>query len=295
MSNAVAAPADASRRQSLVLRLLVFEGLINLSVLIMKLVVGLATGSVAILADAFHSLTDVANNVIAWIVMRTASRPADRNHPYGHQKFEMLAVFVLAVLLAAVGLEIAGRALSRTAAAPVGSGWGLVVMLLVLVINIALSLWQRFWAKRLDSQILLADASHTFADVLTTVVVILGWQLSARGYPWLDAVCALGVAAMILYLAYRLFRDAVPVLVDEIAIEPELLDTAIRDIPGVITVPRVRSRWVGTERAADVIVTVDASLTTGQSHEIADAVEAKLARELGIQDVTVHVEPETST
>ena len=113
MPNAVAAPADASRRQKLVLRLLVFEGLVNLSVLIIKLLVGLATGSVAVLADAFHSLTDVANNVIAWIVMRTASRPADRTHPYGHQKFEMLAVFMLAVLLAVVGLEIAGRALSR--------------------------------------------------------------------------------------------------------------------------------------------------------------------------------------
>ena len=292
MSNAAAAPTNASR-QALVLRLLVFEGLVNVAVLIMKLVVGLATGSVAILADALHSLTDVANNVIAWIVMRTASRPADRKHPYGHQKFEMLAVFVLAVLLATVGLEIAGRALGRSAEPPVGSGWGLLLMLLVLVINIALTLWQRFWARRLDSKILMADASHTFADVLTTVVVILGWQLSARGYPWLDAVCALGVAAMILYLAYRLFRDAVPVLVDEIAIEPELLVAAIRVVPGVIDVPRVRSRWVGTERAADVIVTVDAALSTGQSHEIADAVEAKLTSDLGIRDITVHVEPHT--
>ena len=124
-------------------------------------------------------------------------------------------------------------------------------------------------------------------------VLIHGWQLSARGYPWLDAVCALGVAAMILYLAYRLFRDAVPVLVDEIAIEPELLVAAIRVVPGVIDVPRVRSRWVGTERAADVIVTVDAALSTGQSHEIADAVEAKLTSDLGIRDITVHVEPHT--
>ncbi len=291
MSNVEAAPSNASRRQALVLRLLIFEGLVNVAVLVMKLVVGLATGSVAVLADALHSLTDVANNVIAWIVMRTASQPADRNHPYGHQKFEMLAVFVLAVLLAAVGLEIAGRALSRSAEPPIDSGWGLLVMLLVLVINIALTIWQRWWATRLDSRILMADASHTFADVLTTVVVILGWQLSARGYPWLDAVCALGVAAMIFYLAYRLFRDAVPVLVDEIAIEPERLVAAIRDVSGVIDVPRVRSRWVGTERAADVIVTVDASLTTGQSHEIADAVEAKLASDLGIRDITVHVEP----
>ena len=282
---------DASRRPVLVLRLLVVEGLVNLSVLAMKLTVGLTTGSVAVLADALHSLTDVANNVIAWIVMRTASRPADRRHPYGHQKFEMLAVFVLAVLLAAVGLEIAGRAISKTTTPPAESGWGLTVMLVVLAINIALTVWQRHWATKLDSKILMADASHTFADVLTTVVVILGWQLSARGYPWLDSVCALGVAAMIFYLAFRLFRDAIPVLVDEIAIEPEVLTASICQVPGVIDVRRVRSRWVGTERAADVIVTVEASMTTRQSHDIANAVESMLAEDFGVRDTTVHVEP----
>ena len=284
---------DASRRPVLVLRLLVVEGLVNLSVLAMKLTVGLTTGSVAVLADALHSLTDVANNVIAWIVMRTASLPADRRHPYGHQKFEMLAVFVLAVLLAAVGLEIAGRAISRTTTPPAESGWGLTVMLVVLAINIALTVWQRHWATKLDSKILMADASHTFADVLTTVVVVLGWQLSARGYPWLDSVCALGVAAMIFYLAFRLFRDAIPVLVDEIAIEPEVLTASICQVPGVIDVRRVRSRWVGTERAADVIVTVEASMTTRQSHDIANAVESMLAEDFGVRDTTVHVEPHT--
>ena len=293
MGDAVADTVDASRRPVLVLRLLVVEGLVNLSVLAMKLTVGLTTGSVAVLADALHSLTDVANNVIAWIVMRTASRPADRRHPYGHQKFEMLAVFVLAVLLAAVGLEIAGRAISKTTTPPAESGWGLTVMLVVLAINIALTVWQRHWATKLDSKILMADASHTFADVLTTVVVILGWQLSARGYPWLDSVCALGVAAMIFYLAFRLFRDAIPVLVDEIAIEPEVLTASICQVPGVIDVRRVRSRWVGTERAADVIVTVEASMTTRQSHDIANAVESMLAEDFGVRDTTVHVEPHT--
>ena len=285
---------DASRRPVLVLRLLVVEGLVNLSVLAMKLTVGLTTGSVAVLADALHSLTDVANNVIAWIVMRTASLPADRRHPYGHQKFEMLAVFVLAVLLAAVGLEIAGRAISRTTTPPAESGWGLTVMLVVLAINIALTVWQRHWATKLDSKILMADASHTFADVLTTVVVVLGWQLSARGYPWLDSVCALGVAAMIFYLAFRLFRDAIPVLVDEIAIEPEVLTASICQVPGVIDVRRVRSRWVGTERAADVIVTVEASMTPRQSHDIANAAESMLAEDFGVRDTTVHVEPHTA-
>lgn len=282
---------NTADKNSKVLRLLVLEGLANLCVLCMKLAVGLATGSMAIFADALHSLTDVANNVIGWIVIRASNQPADREHPYGHQKFEMLAVFVLAVLLATIGFEIATRALTRDSSPPAMSDWGLYVMLAVLGINIVISVVQRYWAKKLESSILMADASHTLSDVLTTVVVIIGWQLSSRGLPWLDAACALGVAAMIFYLAFGLFRDAVPVLVDEIAIEPEKLTAAVRRVPGVIDVPRVRSRWIGPERAVDVIVTVKPALPTVQSHEIADAVETLLEKEFDVTDITVHVEP----
>lgn len=282
----------SEKRNRLVLRLLVLEGAANVAVLGLKAAVGFTTGSMAILADAVHSLTDVANNVIAWIVIRASNQPADREHPYGHQKFEMLAVFFLAVLLAAIALEIAVQAVTRDAEPPAISAWGLYVMLAVLVINVALATWQRHWANKLESSILMADASHTSADVLTTVVVIVGWQLSLRGYPWLDTACALGVSAMILYLAFGLFKNAVPVLVDEIAIEPEELTDAIGKLPGVIEVLRVRSRWIGAERAVDVIVTVAPSMPTVQSHDIADAIERLLESEFEVTDITVHVEPD---
>lgn len=286
-----AAPEDPDRRVSAVLRCLVIEALANLLVLALKLTVGIATGSLAILADALHSLTDVANNVIGVIAMRESARPADREHPYGHQKFEILAVFVLAVLLATVGIEIATRAIARGAPLPSTSGWTLGLMLGVLVVNVAITAWQRHWAKKLASPILAADATHTLADVLTTVVVILGWQFAARGWPWLDTLCALGVSAMIFWLAYGLFRNAVPVLVDAYAIEPEALTAAIARVPGVIDVPRVRSRWIGPARAVDVIVTVKPRLPTVESHAIADSIEALLERDFDAADVTVHVEP----
>jgi cation diffusion facilitator family transporter len=240
-----------------------------------------------------HSLTDVANNIIAWVVIRASHEPADREHPYGHHKFEVLAVFVLATLLATVAIELGIRALTRDAQYPAMSTWGLYIMTAVLVINIIVASWQRVWAKRLNSSILLADASHTFSDVLTTIVVIVGWQLSVRGYPWLDTACALGVSAMILYLAFGLFRNVVPVLVDEMAIEPEELTDAISQINGIMDVPRVRSRWIGSERAVDVIVTVAPSMPTIQSHAIADEVEALLETKFDVRDITVHVEPKT--
>jgi len=280
-----------AEKERQVLRIILLEGAANLCVLAMKLVVGFATGSMAIFADALHSLTDVANNVIAWIVIRASNQPADREHPYGHRKFEVVAVFVLATLLATVAVELGIRAVTQETQNVTMSGWNLYVMLIVLVVNFLLSTWQRGWAKRLHSQILLADASHTFADVLITSVVIAGWLLSVRGYPWLDTVCALGVSIMIMYLAFGLFRNVIPVLVDEIAIEPERLTEAIMQVPGVIDVPRVRSRWIGTERAVDVIVTVAPTLPTVKSHEIADGVERLLEQEFDVADISVHVEP----
>ena len=275
-----------------VLRVIVIEGLANLLVLAVKTFVGLSVGSMAILADALHSLTDVANNIIAFIVIRASRQPADRKHPYGHQKFEVLAVFVLATLLAVIAVEVASRAFTRGTAEVGDSGLGLYLMIGVLVVNVVLSAWQRRWALRLNSPILLADASHTFSDVLITLVVIAGWQLSARGLPWLDTLCAVGVALMILYLAWGLFKRVIPALVDEQAIEPELVVKAVLAVPGVERVPRVRSRWIGPDRAVDVVVTVAAEMTTADSHDIADRIERLLEREFEVADSTVHVEPE---
>lgn len=96
-------------------------------------------------------------------------------------------------------------------------------MIGVLGVNLALALWQGCWARRLNSDILHADAHHTMADVLTTVVVIGGWQFAARGYSWLDTVLTISMAGFVLILAYRLFKRVVPILVDRIAAEPEML------------------------------------------------------------------------
>lgn len=272
-------------------RIILIEGVANLVVLFAKLFVGLTTGSLAVLGDAIHSLTDVANNIVAWVVIRISAKPADREHPYGHRKFEGLAVFVLATLLAVLAVELAIHALRRDISEPTIQPWTLPLMLSVLGINIALSTWQRYWARRLNSTILLADASHTFADVLTTVVVILGWQLSARGFVWLDTLCALGVSAFVLYLAFSLFKRVTPVLVDKMAVAPEMLSATIAAVPGVDDVSRVRSRWIGSSSAVDVIITVTPIMSTIESHRVAEAVESALEAEFGIQDITVHVEP----
>ena len=279
------------QRDKDVRHVILIEGSANIIVLLAKVVVGITTGSLAIIGDAIHSLTDVVNNVIAWIVIRLSSMPPDREHPYGHRKFETLAVFFLASLLIVLAFELALHAIRKDDSEIVTSGWELGVMLTVLVVNIFLAIWQRQRARLLKSEILLADASHTFSDVLTTIVVIAGWQLSAMGYLWLDRVCAFAVSLLVFYLAYCLFRRALPVLVDQFALDPELLSSSVREIPGVRQVRRVRSRWIGQDKSIDLVISVDSDLTTDKSHRIATSIELLVEERFGVSDVSVHVEP----
>ena len=223
--------------------------------------------------------------------MKHSAKPADREHPYGHRKFETLAVLGLAILLVVLAFELALQAIRRETVEVVSGSVEIGLMLLVLLVNIALASWQRYWATRLDSSILQADASHTFADVLTTLVVIAGWQLSAMGYLWLDQLCALGVSLFILYLAWGLFKKVAPILVDEYAVDPEEIMGLVGQIPGVKAVDRVRSRWIGNEASIDMVIYVGRQLTTEESHQICDKVESLIEREFSVTDISIHVEP----
>jgi cation diffusion facilitator family transporter len=261
---------------------------------LVKVIVGINTGSVAILSEAFHSFTDLVNNVVALILQRFASAPPDEQHPYGHHKFEYLAVFGLAVVISMVGFEIALRALFRNADDVVTqSGAQLALLLGVFGLNVVVAIWEARQARRYDSDLLRADARHTLSDVLTTFVVILGWQVAARGYLWVDTVLSLLVAGIVFYLAYGLFARAIPILVDAAIIAPEVLAQRARSVRGVREVGRIRSHYAGSHKVVDVTVRVDAGLSTGHSHEIADAVEAVLKTALGDGEleVIVHVEP----
>lgn len=282
---------DEARDQA-VRGVIVVEGLANLAVLILKLVVGLTTGSLAILADAVHSFSDLANNIVVWFVLKLSVEPPDRKHPYGHRKFETVAVFALAVLLFVIAIEVVLRAVQRGSPNVAQSTEALVVMLVVLAINIGISVWERRRARDLNSDILHADASHTFSDALTTIVVIVGWQLSVFGMPWMDTLCAFGVAGLIAYLAIGLLKKVLPVLVDEYAIEPRAISSNAMTVPGVKSVRQVRSRWLGSGVAVDMILTVDPAISAAEAHDISDTVEELIGDCFQVDDISIHIEPD---
>ena len=284
---------DLARVEQLraVQRVLLIEGVCNLVVLIAKTAVGLATSSTAVLGDAAHSLADLANNGVALVAVRISGTPPDREHPYGHHRYESLAVFFLATLRGILALEIGVRGLAQDRAVT-GSTWGLALMLGVLGVNIGVVSWEGRQARRLDSDLLRADARHTFSDALVTIAVIAGWQLAALGYTWLDSAFTLLVSGLILSLAYDLFRRAIPVLVDHVALDPAALSAAVSAIPGGRSTRRVRSRAGPGAARIDVVVSGDPGLSTAESHAIADTIERTLAEQFGAGEVTVHIEPE---
>jgi cation diffusion facilitator family transporter len=232
------------------------------------------------------------NNVIAYMLLGVASAPPDREHPYGHRKFEALAVFAIGVVVAMMSLQVFIRAVSGATVSIDQSRVGLALMLVVLTVNIGFTAWEHRQAVRLDSPLLRADATHTLSDVAVTIAVIAGWQLAVRGHPWVDSLLAIGVAAFVMWLAVGLFRRSVPVLVDARAIDPAVIHDAVADIDGIRRIAVVGSHQAGSQLLVEVLVSVPGEMTTMASHRIADLVERRIGERLAGVRVMVHIEPD---
>ncbi|XOV78613.1 MAG: cation diffusion facilitator family transporter [Aestuariibacter sp.] len=270
---------------------LLIEGSVNLLVTLCKLYVGVSVGSMAIIADAFHSATDTLDNVIAWFAHRIAVKPADTDHPYGHRKFEFLAIFMLGILLVVVALEVVWHALTSVNTQPQQSVVGVVLLLASAGVSLGLALFERFHAAKNHSRLLSADAKHSFADSLVSLSALLGWQFALLGFIWIDSLTAVFIAGFILYLAYTLFRETIPILVDQAAIWERDLIKAAAAVPGVVRVKKVRSRSTGEGIIVEIKAAVAPHINTRASHQIADQLEVDLTKRFNLLDVIVHIEP----
>src|SRR5436853_5194726 len=214
-----------------------------------KFVVGVAIGSLALISEALHSSVDLVATVITWLVVRVSDQPADEEHHYGHGKIESLsALGVIALLyVLAGGILVESWSRLREGAPPPTLP---VIPFAVLLIDIAVNFWRaralHRTARATQSQALAADALHFASDVLGSIAVIAGLVLTALGYPWGDTAAAIAVAVMISILGLRLGRSTVETLLDR-APEgaAEKATAAIRSVPGVVGVERLRVRMVG--------------------------------------------------
>jgi cation diffusion facilitator family transporter len=265
-----------------------------------KLVTGLVTGSLAFVAEAVHSGTDLIAALLTLFAVRVAVRPPDREHHYGHGKAEHLAALGESAFLIIVSVAIAAESLRRLITGD-GHGvdatwWAFVVIALVIVIDGARTVASRRAAQRFASPAFAANALHFASDLAGSLAVLVGLILVSAGQQSADAAAALFVAALVILSALRLARQSVDVLMDRTKVEAEQqIRAALSRLPDPVELRRIRVRHAAGRNFADLVVGVPSDAGVTQAHAIADEVEEVVEGSLPGTDVVVHVEPTEST
>lgn len=268
---------------------------LNLAVAVAKLAYGSLSHSAAMEADGFHSLFDGASNVIGLVGMWFAARPADAGHPYGHEKYETFAAAVIGALLVVAAVSVGREAvasLTGTGVAADVTAVSFAVMLGTLAVNIGVTAWERRAGRRLGSEVLVADASHTLSDVLVSIGVIVGLVAVRLGWEQADGIVALVIAVVILRTSWQVFRGVLGTLSDAARLPAASVRAVAEGVEGVVACHRVRTRGRAQGVFVDLHVEVRPATSVVRGHEIAHDVEDELCRAYdGIADVVVHVEP----
>jgi cation diffusion facilitator family transporter len=268
--------------------------ILNLSVAFAKIVLGYLTGAVSVLSDGFHSLTDSASNVVALVGVSVARRPPDENHPYGHRKYETIASVGILLFLIIVLLEVVANAVDRlvTGAVPRVFPEGIGVMAITLVVNLLVMNYELREGRRLNSEVLLADAKHTRSDVMTSITVIAALIAVWFGYPLLDPLAALFVAVFIGHACWEIAHGASGILSDQIVIAEDEVRAVVQTVPEVIGCHHIRTRGTADHVFVDLHIWLNAETRLDDAHATSHVVKDKLmARYPQIADVVIHIEP----
>jgi len=245
-------------------------------------------------ADGFHSFSDGSSNIIGLIGIWIASRPIDESHPYGHKKFETLTSVAISGLLFLVCFNVVREGVLRFLhpVVPRVDLMSFFIMGITLAVNVAVMIYETQKGKILRSDILISDASHTKADILTSGTVIFTLFGIKLGYPILDPIAALIISFFIGYAAVGILKESSRVLSDAAAIPNEEIEKVVLSIKGVKECHRIRSRGRVDDIHIDLHVLVAPEMHVHQAHHLSYAIENKIKRDFqGVTDVVVHMEP----
>jgi len=271
----------------------------NSTLILLKVVAGTITGSVAILTEAVHSSVDLIASIVAFFSVRKADVPADEDHRYGHEKIENVAAAIEGILIlvgsAAIAFEAIRRLLNPSRLSSLGFGIGVVAV--SIVVNMVVSSIIGRKARATDSPALEGDAAHLRTDALSSAAVLIGLALvKVTGETWIDSAVALGVAGVIVTAGVRILRGSSRVLVDH-ALPPEEVDEIRRAIEavgpeGVVGYHELRTRRAGSRRYVDLHVQFRAGTTLEDAHRTAHELQDLIGARLRGADVLIHLEPE---
>ena len=269
--------------------------LLNWLVAFAKIFIGFSTGTLSILADGLHSLFDGVTNLIGILGIKLAEKPADKDHPYGHQKYEAIASMVILFFLIITAYEISKNIIDRLLhPSAVDVDWfALGVLASCLIVDYFVARYEYRKGKELKSVILKADSSHTKSHYITTGAVIFGALLMKLGVPpIIDPIVAVFVVIFVFKLGYEIFKETTAVLSDKAFVDEKIIKEIIEETCGIGSCHDVRTRGDEGHIFMDLHVILDGNIPLSEAHKICDKLEERIKAEIPeIKDITVHPEP----
>ena len=264
----------------------------------MKLIVGVLTGSLGILSEALHSGLDLVATAVTYFAVRMADKPADKHHTYGHGKVENLSALFETLLLVITSFWIIYEAIQRLLGAEFEievTFWSFLVMIVSIVVDWLRSRALLKVAKKHNSQALEADALHFSTDIWSSAVVIVGLVGSLIGYPGADAIAALAVALIVLWVCFKMGKKSIDVLLDKAPVEEtKAISEALDKIPGVLHWHDLKVRQSGADVLVEVNIHIDPAYSIGEAHQLSHEVEQQIVLACPRAFVHVHQEPHST-
>ena len=273
--------------------------LANTGLSLLKLLAGILAHSSAMVSDAIHSASDVFSTVVVIIGIRLASKEPDREHPYGHERLECVAAIVLAIVLLITGLGIGADALGKimkgnydnlqTPGVP-----ALIAAILSIAVKEGMYWYTRFYAIKIDSSALMADAWHHRSDAFSSIGALIGIAGARLGYPIMDSVASLVIFLFIVKAAYDIFKDALDKMVDHSCDEEteKAIYACVMKNEKVLGIDLLQTRIFGNKIYVDVEIAADGSYTLREAHTIAEAVHEDIEKNFPkVKHIMIHVNP----
>ena len=264
-----------------------------------KLIAGLIGHSSAMISDAVHSASDVFSTIVVLIGVKLSSKESDKEHPYGHERLECVAAIVLAVVLLLTGLGIGYDAIKnilggnyKELTAP--TVLALVAAIISIVAKEAMYWYTRYYAKRIDSSALMADAWHHRSDALSSVGALIGIGGAMLGYPVMDSIASLVIFFFIAKAAYDIFKDAIDKMVDHACDEEteKAIYDAVLEQEEVLGIDMLQTRIFGNKIYVDLEIQLDENYTLKKAHDIAEEVHEHIEQNFPkVKHIMVHVNP----
>lgn len=285
-----------STREQIGNRTILITVVMNIFLSLIKLLAGFIGHSTSMISDGVHSLSDVISSIGVFIGLRISQKPADIDHPYGHEKFEAVLSKILAFILFLTGLSIGYSAIETI----LSSSYIIPKMMTIwaALLSIGVKEWMYHYtirqAKKIESTALAADAWHHRSDSLSSIGALIGIIGARLGFPILDPLAALVITLIILKVAIEIFVEATNQVIDKAA-SPELVNEIIQQIQsvnGVLAIDSLKTRVHSNRIYVDLEISVEATLSLIEAHTIAEAVHYQLEQNIHkIKHCTVHVNP----